>query len=87
MSRYYSFRLFFYLLIALISSVGTYILISEKSYVGAAFVTGLMVLCVVSIFNSINHVNRKLTYFFGSLENDDFTFISRRERACLRSVC
>ena len=51
MSRYYSFRLFFYLLIALISSVGTYILISEKSYVGAAFVTGLMVLCVVSIFN------------------------------------
>ncbi|MCR9013261.1 sensor histidine kinase [Gabonibacter chumensis] len=73
MSRYYSFRLFFYLLIALISSIGTYILISEKSYVGATFVTGLMVFCVVSIFNSINHVNRKLTYFFGSLENDDFT--------------
>lgn len=69
----YPLRMFFLLLSFGILAAGTGIYFYSGMYVEGAFCTLGIIICVFLIFHYINSVNRKISYFFSALKNEDYT--------------
>lgn len=69
----YPLRMFFLLLSFGILAAGTGIYFYSGMYVEGAFCTVGIIICVLLIFHYINSVNRKISYFFSALKNEDYT--------------
>lgn len=69
----YPLRMFFLLLSFGILAAGTGIYFYSGMYVEGAFCTLGIIICVFLIFHYINSVNRKISYFFCALKNEDYT--------------
>ena len=69
----YPLRMLFLLLSFGILAAGTGIYFYSGMYVEGAFCTLGIIICVFLIFHYINSVNRKISYFFSALKNEDYT--------------
>lgn len=69
----YPLRILFLLLSFGILAAGTGIYFYSGMYVEGAFCTLGIIICVFLIFHYINSVNRKISYFFSALKNEDYT--------------
>ncbi len=69
----YPLRMLFLLLSFGILAAGTGIYFYSGMYVEGAFCTLGIIICVFLIFHYTNSVNRKISYFFSALKNEDYT--------------
>lgn len=69
----YPLRMLFLLLSFGILAAGAGIYFYSGMYVEGAFCTLGIIICVFLIFHYINSVNRKISYFFSALKNEDYT--------------
>lgn len=72
MPRLYSFYILFLLILLIVCSISSYYLFSVEEYSLMSFCIALSISCIILIFRRIHSVNRKLTYFFSALENEDY---------------
>lgn len=68
-----STRLFYFLLIIIALSVGTFYLLLIGQYLLAGIGLCLLAVYITKTLRFYNSINRKLAYFFESIENDDFS--------------
>lgn len=73
MLRSYPFRLIFLLLFFGILAAGAGIYFYSGMNIEGTFCVICIVICVFLIFHHINSINRKISYFFSALKNDDYT--------------
>lgn len=68
-----STQLFGFLLIIIASSIGTFYLFLIGQYMLATIALLLLIIFVSKTLRFYNSINRKMAYFFESIENDDFS--------------
>lgn len=73
MSRHHTFRILLVLLIFAGTVIAGYISFADYQYFAGGIFAAGSVGCIMLVFRYINSVNRKLSYFFSALENDDYT--------------
>lgn len=73
MSRLYSARFLFLLLLFALLAAAAGISFHTGNNTEGGFYSAGVVICVLLIFYYINSVNRKISYFFSALRNEDYT--------------